>query len=179
MSTLGIVESFERLTISGKQVTRIKLDTGGSYYFVGELMLPPGIDTLPMKGDTAFASSNSRTGGICAVGFQQTDRKDEAEPGDLILYSRNAAKEKIAVFSLLKDGSISFGNGNGLIAMDASGVVTINGVTFDQSGNITTAGKIKAGIIEAVTSLIAALKELVGHVHPGVTSGESSTGPNT
>lgn len=65
------------------------------------------------------------------------------------------------------DGSCHMQNGAGYIRLMADGSVVINGVTIDASGKVTVP-----------SSLRVAGKELNGHVHGGVASGGSNTGPN-
>lgn len=74
-------------------------------------------------------------------------------------------------FAWLKnDGSISVENGAGHIRMSADGTVTINGVTFDTSGNVSTSATVTAS-----TDVEGGGISLKSHVHGGVESGGATT----
>lgn len=75
---------------------------------------------------------------------------------------------------LKNDGTITLENGAGHIRMAPNGTVTINGVTIDTAGNVTTDATVTAS-----TNVVGGGISLNSHTHGGVQSGGSSTGgPN-
>lgn len=87
---------------------------------------------------------------------------------------------------LKNDGSIDVRNGAGYITIASSGVVTINGVTFDTSGNVTspavihsptmTATSMTADNVTGTVNVSFAGKSAKDHIHSGVTVGAGNTG---
>lgn len=83
-----------------------------------------------------------------------------------------------ATFVVGAGGSIKGFNEDGVFEMLSSGVFTVNGVTIDTGGNITSPARIKGQTVEGIASNIAAGKELVNHIHGGVDTGSGQTSPN-
>lgn len=83
-----------------------------------------------------------------------------------------------STFDAAADGSIKGDNGNGSFELAAGGDFLVNGVTIDTSGNITSPATITAPNVVGSTSVVAAGKELAGHLHPAG-SPPGNTGPNS
>lgn len=74
---------------------------------------------------------------------------------------------------LKNDGSINIENGKGHIRISASGVVTINGVTFDTASNVKTPTTVTATKVVGTTDVTFGGISGKGHVHP---CGDHDTG---
>lgn len=203
MGLIGSQLSFARVLLDGIHSTDAKIDTGGGENRTGKIFGTPGDDSPPMAEDYAVAVDDPRTGGVAVVGYIDPNNAGTAEAGERRIYSRDESGAVIAEVYLQKDGSVSvlgagaslelgadgavaMANGPGSIAIDAAGVVTINGVTIDTAGNITTGATVAAadvaatGSVEA-PSVVGAGLELVGHAHAyaGLTPpAVGTTGPN-
>jgi protein gp138/GpV-like protein with Apex motif len=67
--------------------------------------------------------------------------------------------------------------GQGATTVTAQGGITLNGVTIDKNGNVSAPGNIaSAKTVTATADVQTGSISLKNHVHPGVTSGGSSTG---
>lgn len=179
----------------GAAVSDVKHDPGGGANETGEHFQAANEDSVPLAGDYLVTVSVQRTGGEVAVGFIDPKQQQTAEPGEHRTYARDAAGAEVVQFHLRKDGSavlsnstgsitlfpdgrIIAANGGGSIDLTAGGTVDINGATIDASGNMTSPGTVSAQNIVGSTSVIAAGKELAGHIHPAGTP-PGNTGPNS
>lgn len=84
-----------------------------------------------------------------------------------------------AIFTVNVDGSIKGENGSGSFELQAGGTVSINGLTIDPSGNLTTTGTATAGTVAATTSLTVAGKEMDSHAHGQGDDSAGNTEQNT
>ena len=189
MGRLAQVISITRTSTRGDKVTDVKSQLGGGDVVTSQHFSGPGDDSMPLPGHSEAVIPLTRQRGVATVGYVDPKSAQTAGPGEKRTYSRNASGAQVAQTWLKSDGTIVINNGAGMITMAPSGVINLNGVEIDPSGNITgpgdadivgalTAASVTADAIEALTSLIAAGLELVLHTHGGVTPGSGSTGPN-
>lgn len=75
-------------------------------------------------------------------------------------------KEGTQFCHLKNDGAILIENKNGHIRIDAAGNVTINGVKFDTTGNVTTPTTVTAQTVIGKTDVTFGGISGKGHVHP-------------
>ena len=170
------VLSFTRRIRNNALIGDVKANPGGDANITVEHMGPPGDDSPPLDRDSVGAFSVQGTGRFVAGGYADTRNSNlTAGPGEKHLYGRNP-NNGLAVSELFlgDDGSILISNAFGSISMTDSGLITINGVTIDTSGNIVSPAEITAS---GVT--------LTGHKHaPGslatptesVTTGQTAAG---
>jgi hypothetical protein len=168
------VLSFTRRTRNGAKVGDVKSNPGGSANITAEHMGPSGDDSPPFPSDSLGAFAVEGTGRFVAGGYADPVNEGVANPGEVRRYARDGVGSIVATIYMKADGTITISNDNGSFAMAPSGVVTINGVTIDTSGNIVSPGEVTAS---GVT--------LTGHTHaPGslatptesVTSGTTAAG---
>lgn len=177
MGKLGIIQSFVRRVRGGVPVSDVAVDAGGGFIITAEHFSAIGDDAHPLAEDYVALMSNTGAGRESAIGYLDPVNTPTAGPGEKRIYSRDASSGVTAAEIWLKsDGSIVASNGSGSFALAAGGVVTINGVTIDTSGNITTGGNIGAASV-AAPLIQADGNELAGHLHLAGTP-PGNTGPN-
>lgn len=188
MGRLAQVLSFVRSSVGGHRVTDVKSDLGGGDVVTAQHFAPAGDDSMPLSSDYEAIISLVRQRGTAVVGYIDPRSAQTAGAGEKRIYSRDSSGSQVAQVWLKSDGQIVLNNSSGMITMAANGTITLNGVVIDPSGNISapgnadfagdvTAASVTADKIEALTSLVAALYELVGHTHPAGTP-PGNTGPN-
>lgn len=188
MGRIGRLLSFARRSRFGTNYSDAKGDMGGGDNNTPQHFGAPGDDAHPLPSDLFVMVPLTGTGRGAAVGYLDPKAVQSAGPGERRVYARDAAGQEVAQVWLQSDGSVVLSNANGGIVLGANGTVSINGVEIDPAGNISapnnmdlagalTAASVTADQIEALTSLIAALSQLVAHVHP---AGDppGNTGPN-
>jgi len=157
---------------NGIVVGDVKADTGGGYNLTARHMAPPGDDSQPLPGDYVATIPTTGEGNQLAIAYLDPVNQSSVGAGGKRIYARDPATgATVCQVWLRNNGDIIIATAAGSFTMGASGDVTINGVTIDTSGNITTTGAISA------PSVIAATKELAGHTH-SVTTAPGTTGPN-
>lgn len=178
MSCIAKLLSFVRGTSNEANVSDVKVDIGGGDNRTAQHFSNPGDDSHPLKTDYVLTSDIPRNGVKAAHGYLDPVNEGVAQEGDKRIYGRDKdTGVTVNEVWIKNDGSILESNDNGFILLEQNGNVNLNGVIIDPNGNITTPTTITADTITAKTSLIAALKELVGHLHlAGVPPGD--TGPN-
>jgi len=177
MGRIVIVENFARVLRDGNRISDVIVDSGGGESVTAEHYSAAGDDAHPLTTDYAVTVRTQRTGGNAVVGYADVLNTPKALVGDKRIYSRDSNGVSIADVWLKADGSISLVNANGSIVLGADGVVTINGVVFSTSGDVTAPGTITAPSLVGSSSVVASGKELVAHLHlAGVPPG--NTGPN-
>lgn len=155
------------LSFTRKEVGSVAtVDPGGGFNRSADHFSAPGDDSYPLPGDFPALVETPRTGGVAAVGYLDPKSDQKAEPGEKRIYARDSDGVAVVELWLKADHSAVLSNALGLIELKADGSVNINGVTIDAAGNVDVPASIKVGG-----------KEINLHVHTGVTSGPSSTGP--
>jgi hypothetical protein len=177
---------FLRASRNGAQLAGVKVNPGGGANITGQHMADAGDDSQPLAGDYGAVLGIPRSRGAdgVLVGYVDIKNAGKAASGEKRIYSRDASGNVVAEVWLKNDGSVSIitpkttithaadgtitttNNGGGFISMASSGVVTINGVTFDKNGNVSTSGEMTADGVDLST-----------HVHSDVESGLSNSGP--
>lgn len=174
MGLIGKLLAFTRGTRKGAQVAFTKHDPGGGYNVTSEHFGAPGDDAAPLPGDYVVAVRIPRTGGSAAVAYLDPLNAGEAAPGERRIYARDTNGAPVVWFWLKANGSAILDNGSGSIELAPGGDITLNGVTIDTDGNITS-----PGIVEGDTVRTAAGIDLGTHTHSGVTTGSGTSGPPT
>ena len=135
-------------------------------------------------GSEMCIRDRARQRGAAAVGYLDPKANQTAGAGEKRIYSRDGSGAQVAQVWLKADGTVVVNNSTGMITMAPAGTINLNGVEIDPSGNITgpgdatfSNGAVTGDTVEALTSLIAALLEMVGHTHPAGTP-PGNTGPN-
>lgn len=190
MGFINLLISFTRVNRHGTDFSDVKIDPGGGALKTAEHFEDPGGDSHPLPDDYVATVQHLGAGGVSAVGYLDPVNKPKAAPGEKIIYSRNVNGVLIAElwlkadgtailsnengsFELRPDGSMKGANSNGSFELENGGDFLVNTVRIDTGGNITatsvTAPSIKVGVTE---------NELAEHIHGGVESGGSTTGPN-
>lgn len=185
MGFIALLKSWKRVTKNGAEYAEGIIDGGGVTLKTSPHFSAPGDDSHPLIGDHPIAVSIPQRGGAAIVGYVDPKNAGITDPGEVRRYARNAdgeiqgslwlqddgtnilSNDEVSL-TQFPDGSFELTNGPGLLTLEAGGDFVINGVRFSPGG-----------IITQVTSLkdIAA-REYVPHVHGGVTTGPSSSGPN-
>ncbi|QGH75033.1 putative baseplate protein [Vibrio phage Rostov M3] len=95
--------------------------------------------------------------------FENNGVRLRNKSGDKYIWLKNDGTAEITVDTLRLNGDFVH-----------TGDTNHTGNTI-QSGDLTVSGTIIAGIISAMTSLLIAGKEMLGHIHSGVTRGNQNT----
>jgi hypothetical protein len=105
--TLATVLTTERGTAEdGTPITDIRVDAGAGDVHTAELYQPPGVDSLPLPGDSALLQEAPGTGIKAVVGFDDPVNQGKAGEGEHRLYSRTSAGSLAADVWLKADGSV-------------------------------------------------------------------------
>lgn len=155
-------------------VNDVTIQTGGNFNITAEQYNDAGSFSQPLTTDYAVAVRDSGTGRMIVVGFVDPLNENEANAGDSGIYGRNAAGTVVCRVFCRSDGSVEINNANGFFLLEPNGVFTINGVTIDTNGNLTspatvTAVSAVATNVTAESSMLIAGKELANHTHPAGT----------
>lgn len=172
MGRIARVLAFLRVTRNNAKISDVKVDSGGGANITAEHFAPVGDDSYPLKTDYALTVDTRRSGGEAVVGYSDPLNTPKAEEGDKRIYARDPSDGSVVIEVWLKnDGTGTMSNANGSMTLSPDGTYTINGVTIDPSGNITSPSSISA------PSVVANGKELDGHLHPAGTV-PGNTGAN-
>lgn len=149
----------------------VKGDGGGDDRATRDHFSCPGDDAPPLPGDDAAAMDVPGAGAAVMVAYADETEK-AAAPGEKRIYARAPDGSVVAEFHLKGDGSWTISNllapVGGVMSCAADGTITINGVDFSPTGDVSTAGEVSAGIIPIPLST---------HVHGGVLTGGGVSGP--
>ena len=146
-----IVQKIEDVGIN---TTDVKSDGGGGANTTAKHFGAPGDDAFPLQSDYVATIPVQGSGRRAAVGYVDPLNIPVALDGDRRIYSRDPTDGTTKAQVWIKsDGTIIVDNGSGSLAIEPAGTVTINGVTIDTNGNISTAGNIEttAGDVTAGT----------------------------
>ena len=189
MGRLATILSFVRVTRNDAKLSDVEVDPGGGALITTEHVAPPGDDSFPLTTDYAATMGIDRTGGEVAVGYVDPVNDPVAQAGEKRIYGRDPStgapvnqvylqangdiliSNDAASFLVKADGSIKGDNGSGVFELQAGGDFVVNGATIDTAGNITSPTSVNA------PSIVAASKELAGHIHLAGTP-PGNTGPN-
>ena len=173
MGLIVKILSFFRITKpNGVKLSEIKGDVGGGDIRTAEHYGPAGDDSVPLLTDKAIGVEIPRSGGIAIVGYLDPLNDGVAQAGEKRIYARELSSGDIVCNIYLKaNGSIIGANDNGSFELKTGGDFIINGLTIDNSGNISGTGTISMG-----GDITSGVISLPGHKHP-ILSGSSSPGP--
>lgn len=172
---LSTVKQFLRSVRDSLQVPEVQVaPTSEDIPVTAEHYAPPGIDAVPLEGDTAVQVAGAGNGRKAVVGYMDTVNAGVAEAGEVRIYSRNGDKEVVA-YAWLKSGGevvIRAGSSGGTITLKPEGNVVINGVTIDTDGNVITPGDVtvKEGASQVTVST---------HLHPTAMGPSGAPTPGT
>ena len=162
-----IVQNFGDLDVN---TTDVKIDSGGGANATAKHFGAPGDDAFPLQSDYVATIPVQGSGRLAAVGYADPLNIPVAQEGDRRIYSRDPTDGTPSAQVWIKsDGTIIVDNGSGSLAVEPGGTVTINGVTIDTDGNISTPGDIDSdGTITGDVDVIAGTVSGNAHIHaPG------------
>lgn len=193
-----VVEISEEVNDDGAKIQNTMLDMGGDINnnIDGEHFTDPGNDSQPLPIDYAMLHPTTEDNGNSGVviGYQDVTTDKLAKPGEKRIYARDEngvvvaevylknsgellIKNDEGSITIAPDGSITITNSGGAsIVAQSGGDVVINGTTFKAGGVIESTTATFSGNVIAADFLAGAIT-LLTHVHGGVTSGPSTTGP--
>jgi len=161
MGEIAIVESSERVTEDGLRVVEVQCDPGGGANVTAEHYQPPGIDSLPLPGDTVALQPSAGSGRMQTAGYADTANPGKAAPGEVRLFARGTNGTAGVEVWLRNDGSVE-------ITVSGGGKVKI-------TGDVEITGQLRAtGEITAMSAGPGV--KLSTHVHP---TGIGPTSPPT
>ena len=142
MGRIAKILSFLRVVkndASQSKVTVVKCNPGGGANVTVEHYADAGDDSHPLTTDYVAIQPVKTAGAEVALGYADTINTPKAQPGDKRIYSRDVnSGAVIADIWLKSDGTIIGANANGQFMLAQSGDFTVNGLTIDINGNLTT-----------------------------------------
>jgi hypothetical protein len=174
MGLIALVLNLARKLQGFAQVDDVKTDIGSQTTITAEHYSAPGDDSNPLPQDYCALVDLPRVNGYCSVGYLDPKNANISAPGEKRIYARDSSGNVVSDIHLKNDGSVVIDNGTVSMSMDATGLFRVdNGAGFFE---LTAAGVFNASSITA-PSIIVNGKELDGHLHSGVQTGGSNTGP--
>jgi hypothetical protein len=191
MGALATILSTEAAEREGVQTVECKCDLGGAQNVTAKLCLPSGFDARPLPGDSIALLETQTSGGFVGVGFVDPKTERLAADGEQRIYARDAGGATAASVWVKADGTVmveatgavEVRNGQGAMKLDASGMIDLNGVKIDPTGNVTApgtvavTGEVSGASIAASTSLKIGVLEVATHIHTAPPGGGPTTGP--
>lgn len=134
---------------------------------------------IHLKADKSAKISNA-LGSIELTPTGEIQIKSPLGTIDVLATGAITLSNALGSIALSAAGGITLTSPSGVVEVAVGGSVTVNGVIIDPSGNVTapSGSTISAPTVKGTSSLEAAGKELVAHIHNGVTTGVGNTGPN-
>lgn len=165
MGREGVVASVTRKVEDGANLVEVTLDANDLNPSTSVHYAAPGDDAPPLAGDHAALVEAPGSGNENAVGYFSPSLEGKAAPGEKRIFGRSPSGEVVSELWLKGDGSVVIENLlGGKIEMAADGSVTINGVTIDLLGNISTLGTVDALDVSVIASTPPGVS-LGTHVH--------------
>lgn len=160
---LSTVTQFIRRTLDALFISEVQVTPSADTLPVtAEHYAPPGIDAVPLAGDTACQVPGAGRSGAAVVGYMDTANEGAAAGGEVRIYARGSdgSEDGIAVVCTVwvkADGSVLLSNGNGSVTLEADGKVVADVTTAEFAGNTDEA---------ALASRVQALETWAnGHTH--------------
>lgn len=160
-SQLAKVLHTERAVVDGTPVTRVIVDAGdgdGGEGETAELVLPPGVDALPLPGDEVQIDDTEGQGSWSCCSFADPKNQGKALEGEHRTFARDDAGELVCEVWLKKDGTIV------LKSVKSGAKLDLNGVLIDQQGNAIFPGDVTIMAVDAASPSPSAVK-LSTHLH--------------
>lgn len=130
-----------------------------------------GLFAAPSLGDMVpvhFFGGDFEAGFVVGGMFNDIDRPLAVPSGELWI-----AHASGAFFKLTNDGKATFSDGHGAtVALNGDGTITSAASSWDHTGNVSITGTLTAS-----ADVVGGGKSLKTHVHGGVSSGGSNSGP--
>lgn len=161
MGVIGTVIDTTRGTRGGQTVDDVRVQLGGGEIITAPRFSDPGDDSVARAGDLVFLNPSKGAGRYVVAGFIDKANAQTAEPGERLVYSRDASGTPVAWCHFRADGSVS---------IVAPGGVDINGFT------VGAAGEAESPVSLTSPSAVINGKELAEHDH-AINSGSSAPGP--
>ena len=196
MGLIARVLSFVRVVNNSVHLSDVKMNPDGGSNITGEHFADSGDDSFPLPTDYAVTTTIQRSGGEVPVGYADPINEPKAQAGEKGIYGRDALsgaqgnevwlKGDGAVlisningsFELQADGSIIGQNSAGSFELQADGSIigqnSVGSFELEVGGDFVVNGATITALGDVVTALG---KSLDTHVHSGVTTGPSNTGP--
>lgn len=162
----------------------VKVNLAGRDFAIGQHYGPVGDDSPPLPNDYVAVVPHSRAGSVSCVAYGSTDLAKVSEPGEIRRVARDSTGAAVSEIHQRGDGTILITNYSGVIEMQPSGDVIINGVVIDTASNITTSAHISTATLDASAAItagsVAAPTVTAGpvslgtHVHSGDSGGTTS-----
>ena len=157
--TLATVVASERKVDNGVHMVDVEVDAGAGDTTTAELYQPPGVDSLPMAGDSALLQEAPGSGVKAAVGFDDPINAGKALVGEHRIYSRKA-DGTLAAEIWLKAGALHLEIAEGVtfpIFIKTGGPVIIDSPDVrlgdeTASRQIACVGDLVAGSIHALST---------------------------
>lgn len=162
-SQLAKVLHVERVVDDGVPKVQVQVNVGGDGddedAETVDHLSPPGVDALPLPGDEVQLDDVEGEGSSSACSYADPKNEGKALPGEHRSYARDDEGTLVCEIWQKKDGTIA-------IRTVASGKkVDVNGVLFDQQGNMVVPGDITFMAVDASNPSPTAVK-LSTHLHP-------------
>lgn len=120
---LGTVKQFLRSVRDSLKVPEVQVTPSAEGLPVtAEHYTPPGVDAVPLEGDTAVMVPGTGNGRWVVMGYMDTANAGSAGPGEFRIYSRNSDGEIVATIWLQSSGSVVV---NGVLTVAADGNMVI------------------------------------------------------
>jgi len=156
--TLGtVIASERRVADDGTPITDIQVDAGAGDILTAELYQPPGVDSLPLPGDSVLLQEAPGTGGKAAIGFDDPLNPGVAADGEHRGYSRKADGTPAAEYWLKANGDVVIKSfvPTGTIFIESEGPVIVKSPDIrvgDETASraIACVGDLVAGSIKAL-----------------------------
>lgn len=107
----GTIKEVLITTRGGTTYAEVKADTGGGELITAELFLSPGVDALPLPGDSAQFVPGRRTGGWVCLGVIDTAKAPAVVNGEAELYGRSSGGARVSSVRVKADGSVVINEG--------------------------------------------------------------------
>lgn len=177
MAIISKVLGFFFATEGRTKTTQVSGDLGAGYTAQAPLAQPAGVASAPRPGDLQVCAEVEGQGQLATVGFIDPDAPQDLAAGETIVYSRDGNGALVSAAKFRTSGEVTMANGNGGLTLHADGRVTINGVTFDPSGNVSGANKVEARNVEAAQDVKAGVISLLRHTHISASPGNPTSPP--
>lgn len=167
---LSTVTQFIRRTLDSLRIPEVQIaPTVDAAPITAEHYAPPGVDAVPLAGDTAVQVPGTGRGRAAVVGYMDTANEGAAQPGEVRFYARDSDGVPVCTVWLQGDGSVALDAGGGaMVTIQSDGKVIIDADAVEIAGATDQA---------ALASRVQALETWANaHIHTTTaTIGSSAT----